>query len=80
MTQVRLSLWLLWLFSFLLPLGIPKRKGKYAIIAIALVIWPLHGCGGAASNPPASALLVTPRGAYTVNVVINSAQIHGRFH
>jgi len=63
---------------FLLPLGIPKRKGKYAIIrliAIALVIWPLHGCGGAASNPPAPALLVTPRGAYTVNVVINSAQI-----
>jgi lipopolysaccharide export LptBFGC system permease protein LptF len=64
----------------LLPLRSLRRNGRDALVqlvVLALIFWPLGGCGGASSTPPPPppAPLVTPSGTYTVNFIVSSAQI-----
>jgi hypothetical protein len=52
--------------QFLMPLAI-----------LALIIWPLAGCGGGATTvkPPLPITLETPKGTYTVNFVVSGAGV-----
>jgi len=70
---------------FLLLFGVRRRGAKRSLIngaiqllIVALVFFPLAGCGGGASSTPSPAPpapSVTPAGTYSVNFVVSNAQL-----